>query len=203
MSVHPASNRPVGTALALAVFAVGCLLSVASAPGAPSVDVAVTGAVLYPVDVNNQDWDGPGGGTIDDLQALDQYLGGSNATYLGVAELLNDWFSDPDPYGWADLAVDGEWLEDLRQDLPTQSDTLEPTWSGAGWTEVPLDDATYVGVSLRDEDLVEDCPVGDVQIGPDDLRAAYDEDGDVYVDTHEQGDGLILFVRVRVSDPVE
>lgn len=127
--------------------------------------------------------------------------------YVPVAELLTEAVlagtKAPDPYGFAELAVDGEYQQSLAYNFypdrsSNQEDTYTPSISGGGWTSIPLDTGTRIRVTAFDEDLVNDDAAGIAEIGFPDLKAALDEGKVFHVNVSDQTQNRLLFVSVSV-----
>jgi hypothetical protein len=159
--------------------------------------------LIRPWDVNLEPWDGTGAVSQDDINDLAILLGYADP-YAAVAGfvfgLANEYYAPPDPFGDAWIFSEGAWQEDLVVELPTQWQTINPSFGKMGWIHMPLEANTRISVALTDNDdgWTDDDPIGTVELGYDDLVEAV-KAGQIYeVAVHDQGQGEILFVGISV-----
>jgi len=107
----------------------------------------------------------------------------------------------PDVYGSAALRVDGVDYPDLTQSLaPTEEDAFTVTFDPpAGWSGFAAGESIRIFVTLRDEDLSFDDPIGTVTLTEEDLRQAWNDSPDDlhWVKVSDQMQA-VLFIRVLV-----
>ena len=99
------------------------------------------------------------------------------------------------------MFIDGEWSPDSRAlgDIDTNfEDTCLSSWN-VGWDHVPMQDTMKVHVSLYDEDLQYDDPIGDIELNYSDLIDAVKANEVFQVQVSDQGSGAILFVGISVT----
>jgi hypothetical protein len=173
-----------------------------------TVAINVESAVIRPWDDANELWDDSQQVSQEEISALMELLGTPEpyAEIAGmVAELGIDHWAPPDPYGFAEVFVDGTWRERLVvvDDMQNFDNTFAPTFAmRPGWSDLALNEELRVAVSLTDEDDLltgEDDPIGTVVIDYDDIVAALKQGGVYQVPTHDQGTGTILFVGISVA----
>ena len=66
------------------------------------------------------------------------------------------------------------------------------------WPSVPTDGNTTVHVTLIDDDLVFDDPMGSFDLNVSDFALAYEQARVIEVPVHRQTDGQVLFAKIAV-----
>lgn len=139
-------------------------------PAAPRVfrTVSVLGALIAPTKLDGRPWDGMG-----DPTQLAQAVGGLLADaspYTAIASAMAGpaaaALDQPDVGGSAQLFMDGR--EFGVGVLEKVQDSFTPQWSTVTWDNVELPRAR-VRLTLWDRDLLNDDPIGIVEISPDEL----------------------------------
>lgn len=174
-------------------------------------NVQITGAMVAPSMTNGDQWDGSG--TIDpaEKQKFLDALGKvpTYGAYLElaaiVADAVNAGTAAPDPYGYAELAQSGTYQSDLRfsffADVNSNlEDTYVPNFPlPNGWTDLKIDEGTRVRVTLLDEDLVNDDPIGVAEISSSELLAAASEGKVHHVRVDDQTQRQLVYIDVSVQ----
>lgn len=177
-----------------------------------TVTVIVEGAVIGPADQDGAAWDGPGLSpemiqTFSTLAIQElpvgrvPVVGDILAGFAGeLATSIFASFEAPDPEGsvridWA--GTDGLPASSRELPLPTNQESYTPRWAGL-FTGIPIHQA-IVTVDLWDADLMDDDPIGTLQLGPEQLLQAEAAGGTYAFDATEASSGMItrLFVTVR------
>jgi hypothetical protein len=177
-----------------------------------NVEIDIVGAYIGPAKADGTCWDGVectiDQATRDKVAMALAETGSSEAVAAAVAVALSGLaqgaYGPPDPLGVATLWNNGNWSSPLNLATPdnNQEDTFTPQWPGdptqdnkIGW-QAPFGEDFRVHVKLSDEDLVNDDPIGDVDINYADVVAAL-QAGETYpVRVADQGTGLILFIEI-------
>jgi hypothetical protein len=185
----------------------GCVVACASGCGAPakplrptSLRVSIVSALIGPAKVSGLPWDGTGG-------AVDEGTWGELGVALGAADpytaavgilasMTDSGTARPDPKGTALLYSAGS---ETRIELPMAfRDTYTPTWSEATFHKVPGNIDQRLRITLIDQDVMEDDPIGVVELTPADLEAAR-ASGRIYqVRVSDQSQNQILFIGISV-----
>ena len=199
------------------VLVVGGIASLASTrpdaalDGERLVSLTVEDALVGPGLQDGSEWDGPRDVPAEAWQALDAALASVNP-FLAVTQFFGqdviDALSKPDAIGTADLAIDGSFDPTnslvLADAGSNQEDTFTPIWPGApGWEHVPLVDGLQVRVTLFDEDLSENDPIGVAILSSDDVEAALDAGEIVHVQVDDQTNRQLLFVGISAREETE
>lgn len=168
------------------------------------VSIQIRETVVRPWDHNNEQWDGVSGVSSEDIQALAEILA-SIDPYAGaaayIADLANRGWGLPDPWGYAELFIDGQWSPDIMPlgNIDTNFDnTCVSPWN-VGWDRVPIQETMKVHVELYEEDLQYDDPIGNVELNYSDLMDAVKSNQVFNVQVSDQGQGAILFVGISVT----
>lgn len=163
--------------------------------------MSIVSALIGPAKVSGLPWDGTGG-------AVDEATWGELGIALGAAEpysaavgilasIADSGTARPDPKGTALLYGAGTETE---IELPMAfQDTYTPTWSDATLHNVPGNIDQRLRITLIDQDVMEDDPIGIVELTPADLEAAR-ASGRIYqVRVSDQSQNQILFIGLSVS----
>jgi hypothetical protein len=165
------------------------------------VDVSVTAASIAPTMSNGAQWDGPDrvapevGGLLSTMvNAVDPTGQLTRAAAETVAQK-----AAPDPFGTVTLRSTDAHNGETRPLTLLAEDSLTPDWSAAPATfeRVKLTGDVRLTVSLTDDDVVTDDPVGTVEIDNVALRYALRE-GKAEVDVRSQSSGQLQSVTVKV-----
>lgn len=163
-----------------------------------TVNVSVVG-ILVGIKSNRLAWDGPGTLSNDNVGAISEAMVGTGNLYgaaaVQVANLASAGFQPPDVGGHVDVY---SARATTSLDLAKVQDSYTPTWSDASIGGVPLDRSVRIRVTLYDRDLVDDDPMGVVELNLDDLRAAYEAGRIHHVRVDDQSNGQVLFVDISV-----
>jgi hypothetical protein len=158
---------------------------------------------VAPSKSDRKPWDGFGGDVSQDIaDAVATALAGP-APYRDVIEVLTgsllSAYDKPEPFGHADISLDGAFLQEYRVYLEGQKDTLVPQWDGPpGWLDAALLEGTRVRVSLEDQDISNDDPIGVVELNAFDFVDAWWARQTYPVDVSDQP-GQLLFVTISVT----
>jgi len=173
-------------------------------PAVPDyVTLQITDALICPWGSDGKEWDGDRAVSQDDMNELAEALAGSypyTAAMAVIAGLANEGFASPDPYGFAEIWNNGSWHPiALATSSTNPEDTFHPVWlRSPGWSHVRVDPNMRVRVTLYDEDLIHDDPIGVAEINYDDILSALDARQIVNVRVHDQGQQQILFIGLSV-----
>lgn len=173
------------------------------------IEITLVGALIRPAMIDGRSWDGPDltQSQIDEMATLGTLLVGYpqyDEVAAFLAELAINAYAPPDPFGTAELALTGTfdgtnriWLAATDENA---EDTVSPDWPGPrGWRYVPTSSSMRVRVILADEDLVNDDPIGTVELNESDLRSAWNAQGVVGVPVYMQGVGHVLYLTLSVT----
>jgi hypothetical protein len=158
--------------------------------------VSIVGALVAPTKIDGRPWDGMG-----DPTELVQAVGGLLADaspYVAIAGAMagpaSAALDKPDVGGSAELYMDGRVFG--VGVFPKVQDSFSPQWSTVTWDNVELPLAR-VRLTFWDRDLVEDDPIGIVEVGPDDLVTAASV-GNVFPVRVDSQNAQVLFVAISV-----
>jgi hypothetical protein len=158
--------------------------------------VSIVGALVAPTKIDGRPWDGMG-----DPTELVQAVGGllaDSSPYAAIAGAMAGpaaaALDKPDVGGAAELYMDGR-VFGVGAFAKVQ-DSFTPQWSTVTWDNVELPLAR-VRLTLWDRDLVEDDPIGIVEISSDDLMTAASV-GNVFPVRVDSQNAQVLFVAVSV-----
>ena len=162
----------------------------------PLVTITFSQAFIRLGLLDGTNWDGPGQAPAGALGAVAAALGAPVIlqplidAYAGAALGA---FDPPDPFGTAELSGFG------AINLPTIEDTYTPSWN-ATWRNVALDPEADIRlrIDLTDEDLVNDDPIGSVELSSADLQAALAAGRQIAIRTDRQELGYIVAVSISV-----
>ncbi len=170
-------------------------------PAAASLQrVSFVDALIGPAKVSGLPWDGTGG-AVDEgtwgelgfaLGAADPYT----AAVGILASLADAGTARPDPKGRA-LLYDA--YDEVELEIPIEfKDTFTPTWSDVTFHGVPTTGDVRVRITLIDQDVMEDDPIGVVELTQEDLEAARVAGRIHHVQVSDQAQNQILFVGIAV-----
>ena len=174
----------------------------ATAPEPDAVNISLASALIRPWDTQKEEWDGSSSASSEEIDALLSALANVNpyaAALEYVSNLAADGWAPPDPFGQIELFTGGQWRSDLQIDIPPTQDTFNPPLYNDGWPNIPVEQEMRVRVVLWDEDVVNDDPIGSVELNRDDMMNAYFAGGVYPVNTSDQDAGSILFVSVSIT----
>lgn len=150
--------------------------------------------------VSRLPWDGTGG-------AIDEGTWGELAFAMGAADpytaaigmlasLVDAGTARPDPRGTA-LLYDAH--DEVELDMPMEfKNTYTPTWSDVTFHGVPTSNDIRLRITLIDQDVMEDDPIGVAELTQLDLEAARTAGRVHHVQVNDQTQNQILFVGVSV-----
>lgn len=174
--------------------------------GPTYVNIDVVGALIGPALADGTEWDGTG--TIpssiqsqftDALTSLNPYA--AVASIVGSAVLAGT--EAPDPYGTAEISIGGTYVTSLRRSLypdsaSNQEDTFAPIFTNVGWQRVELEPGIRVRVTMFDEDLLNDDPIGVAEISASELQRALTEGVVTHVNVSGQTQNQLAFINISV-----
>ncbi len=192
-----------GVALLGLVLVAACGGAVAPprAPAGPRfVTIDVVGATVAPGKIDRTPWDGVGSlseGVWDDLGKALLLVDPRVAVAEVLGRVANGTLDKPDVRARVELLW-GSYA--AARELPKRQDSFTPQWEppAASFAHVPMDPHVAVRVVLTDVDLLNDDPIGIVELTLADLERALAVGGVDVVDVHRQGNGQVLFVHVAV-----
>lgn len=137
----------------------------------------------------------------DNMEKILAFFGSAQyAALIPVASSLVNYIlgvtAPPDPKGTATLTTGG--VPDAFT-LSEKSNTLNPSWPGVEWTDVIIDNASKLTVSLLDADLTYDDTIGTATVFGPDLMKALAFGDELPVPVSKQGKGGILLIHVVVT----
>jgi hypothetical protein len=162
--------------------------------------VSIVDALIGPAKVSGLPWDGTG-------DAVDEGTWGELAFALGgvdpysaaagiLASLADSGTARPDPKGRV-LLYNAH--EEIELELPMEfKNTYTPTWSDATLHGVPTSSELRLRVTLIDQDVMDDDPIGVVELTQSDLEAARVAGRVHHLQVNEQAQNQILFIGVSV-----
>jgi hypothetical protein len=170
------------------------------------VSVQIKDAIIAPGMADGSDWDGIGMVDPSVVQEVAAALLESDPAAAVIAALANpvlDTVDKPDPYGDAQITVYG--VTYAPNALVTRDNaipnTFTPIWPSTWeYKNVPIDTDVRISVTLADEDLVYDDPIGDAEINSTDLKAALAAQDKYEVRVDSQTDGQLLFIGISVVE---
>lgn len=175
---------------------------VVQAPPPPPTfaSVSLVGVTIGPGKSDGSQWDGffsmPAGLALEVARNME-----APNDYMVTLDLLNrasQGLAKPDIYGETQLLVGGTVASSLVLPLGAE-DSFSPTWTHIGWQHVPLDEDVRLRVSLMDEDMTSDDPVGVFELSTADLRAAMNAGTVLQVDVAAQTQQQVLFCAIAVA----
>jgi len=175
---------------------------VVQAPPPPPTfaSVSLVGVTIGPGKSDGSQWDGffsmPAGLALEvarDMDAPNDYV-----VTLDLLNRVSQGLAKPDIYGETQLLVGGTLASSLVLPLGAE-DSFTPTWNRIGWQHVPLDEDVRLRVSLMDEDMTSDDPVGVFELSTAELRAAMNAGSVLQVDVAAQTQQQVLFCAIAVS----
>jgi len=183
-----------------------CVIDVCASTPTEPVRVQFNGAIVGPGKANGTPWDGPGTITAANWSALLEALLG-DAPVDDTLALLNGvlgGFDKPDPTVKVEFAPQGSYDPALSGDLVTDADNQEntytPQWPGnPGYNQVTWHAAMKFKVTLTDEDLALDDPMGAAEIHAGHIAAAWKAGGVYSVPVFDQTDNQVLFLEIEVK----
>jgi len=175
--------------------------------GTKIVSVTVLDAVIAPGEPDHSPWDGPG--TIPDsvwsavTSAMD-LPEPFEPVVAALGESALNQFDKPDPYGTAVLLSPTSPANGMTETLATtsdnQEDTYVPDWpTPASWSGVVLDNNLRIRVTLTDEDLLDDDPIGVVELNAADVQNALAANQVFHAKVDDQANGSILLIGISVQ----
>ena len=170
------------------------------------VSIQVLDAVISPGKTSHEPWDGVGAIPSSVWTLLTSALGAPepfNAVVAFFGNAAVAQLDKPDPFGSAVLFSQTSTQSGVQHTLATTSDNLEdtfqPTWpTPARWDGIPLTTDLRVQISLLDEDLSDNDPIGVVELNTTDLEQALTSNQVFHVNVADQAGAQILFVGVSV-----
>jgi hypothetical protein len=175
-----------------------------ASPALPAkVTILITSATIAPFKADRTEWDSASTVSGDLAKELISALDGTDPfdaviSYLGSTAVTTEvsGYDKPDPEGNAYLWANGAWGDGIP--LAAIQDTFTPSWND-GWQHVSLTPSLRVEVVLDDQDLVNNDPIGSVQLSYSDLVSAL-QAGKIYqVNVATQGQNQLLFVGISVT----
>lgn len=168
------------------------------------VTVQLTEALICPWDSNGKEWDRDRTVSRQDMDELDDALASEEpfaASAAFITGLTHKGFSPPDPYGQAELWSNGTWNPiPLATRATNLEDTFRPLWRGApGWQHVRFAPELRIRVTLYDEDILNDDPIGVVELDANDILAALDFGQQFPVRVYDRGQQQVLFIGLSVT----
>jgi hypothetical protein len=168
------------------------------------VTVQLTEALICPWDSNGKEWDRDRTVSRQDMDELDEALASADpfaASAAFITGLTHKGFSPPDPYGQAELWSNGSWNPlPLATKATNLEDTFRPLWRGApGWQHVRFEPTLRIRVTLYDEDILNDDPIGVVELDANDILAALDFGQQFPVRVYDRGQQQVLFIGLSVT----
>jgi HYDIN/CFA65/VesB family protein len=167
------------------------------------IGIEITGALLQPWDGSGQLWDDTSYVSPEDVGGLATALGAANpygAVAAFVYDFASSYYAPPDPYGYADLFVNGAWQDELTLALDDpdehDEDTCAPGFDNARWDHVALESSIRIEVTLIDRDWNKDDSIGTIDLDYECVVGALESGGVYPCNTHDQGLGTILFVTI-------
>jgi hypothetical protein len=174
-----------------------------------TVAVWVEEAILGPADLEGSYWDVEQQIGKELLKQVSNLMKSSGNPWGSVAGFLLDLFAGPllaelekpDPYGAAQVFLNGLHAPELDLDIAKQS-TYHPTWVGLGWTDLPVSGGLAIKLVLFDADLGfwnNDDPFGSVQIDKQEILDAMNNPGDpdkCWVDVSAESSQTVLLVKI-------
>lgn len=178
--------------------------------------ISVLSAMIGPCKHDGTSWDGPGPvpaevkvGLVDAVGALATINGMPAGAPLAI-KLVNFLASPavaalakPDPYGFADLIVGDD--RPIRQELAPRGkelkDTFTPVWlNPPTWIHVPLIAGLRLRVTILDEDLSRDDPIGVAELNANDVLAALTAGQQYEINAHDPTGQLLLVAISALPD---
>ena len=169
----------------------------AAAPERQLARVQITDVTVGVAKADGEPWDGLGPGlTAADLAALAEALDAGDTVEALTQVLARPVFESmdkPDVTGKASLTTGNG--QAITVNLKGQQDTLRPSFDPRPtWHHVPLDGSARVEVTLLDEDMTTDDPIGTFVISSDALAEAARKGIVHQVRVAEQTGKTVLFV---------
>jgi hypothetical protein len=211
---RPGQKAALRMALALAALLTGSRSVAAEAQESQleprklpeKVSIAIVNATVGPVKFGNKSWDCCAKVPADMGVRVAKLLLATVAPQEELAALVAAPFlageAAPDPFGWADVAINGEYVPRLRHSFfpPGQCkrNTFTPIFPSFEWRDIPLDAGTRIKVTLFDKDLVKNDDIGVAEINHADLVAALRAQKIYQVKVAEQTQNQLLFVGISV-----
>jgi len=179
----------------------------ASTTASKRVNVSIVSATIGPCKADGKKWDGIGNAPAGAAAQIAKLLLDDNP-YTGIAQALAGITmastDKPDPYGFVEVAVDGEFKPNLKRNLYPDGkivkDTFTPQFPTNEWRAIPLDRGTRFRVTLIDKDIAQDDPIGTVEINDRDLRAALEAEKVYQVKVADQSQNQVLFIGLSVRE---
>jgi hypothetical protein len=113
--------------------------------------------------------------------------------------------SAPDPWGWVEVAIDGEFMPPLKHAFYANSKeiirkTFTPSFQNCEYTNVPLNEGTRFKVNLWNNHSIlgKDEPIGVAEINMKDLVTALEAQKIYQVQVADQTQNQLLFLGIEV-----
>ncbi len=165
----------------------------------PHLNIDILGALIGPGKSDRTQWDGFG----DVPEEL--WLTVAILVEMPVNDVLDflsraavQSLAKPDPFGTVELDLGDGWEQPME--LANRSNTFQPLFDDAIYTNIPVETQLRMKVELWDEDVNFDDPIGAVIISKDDILAARDAGGSYWVNVASQSIGQIIFVQIAVAE---
>lgn len=178
--------------------------------------ISILSATIGPCKRDGTQWDGPGHASNEVMEGITDIVAAIAAVHgmsagaavaIKVAKFLASpavaALSKPDPYGVVDLIIDD--ARPIRQDLAPRGrelkDTFTPVWlNPPTWIHVPLVAGLRIRVTILDEDLSQDDPIGVAEINANDILEAIAAGQQYEINAHDPTGQLLLVAISAVPD---
>jgi hypothetical protein len=168
------------------------------------VTVTFIGVTVAPFKSGGTPWDAGVSPPPQAVGRLAKALGATSpqAAVVAVAALLGEGafsaLEKPEVFGTAELVANGTTVD--PRSLRGARDTFTPTWRQPPvWRNVPTNGSVRIRVTLTDEDLAFDDPMGGFELTAPDFIAALQAGAITSIQVAAQNSNQILFAQISVQ----